>query len=55
MRSYKGGSEMKTPGAKSHNDRKNYRMADLHAKQRFEKNAARPKQQFDPATKTWSR
>jgi hypothetical protein len=51
----KGGSQMKTPGAKSHNERKNYRMAELFAKQRFEKNAARSKQKFDSATKTWSR
>jgi len=46
---------MKTPGAKSHQGRKNYRIADLEKQKRQEKNATRAKQQFDPATKTWSR
>jgi len=46
---------MKTPGAKSHNDRKNYRIAGVEKQKRLEKNTARTKQQFDPTTKTWSR
>lgn len=37
-------AQQTTTAKKSHRERKNYRMAELHAKQRFERNASRGKQ-----------
>jgi len=46
---------MKRKNEKDHDNRKSPGSAEVFKKQRKERNQARPKQVFDPATKTYSR